>query len=126
MPKYRAESRGVLVTTVFDQYESKLAGDVSAGMGAGEIVAWIDDHSSQLADDILYRPSVAFVDEFRQELGRSFRRRKKKRTTAAEQIFGVNHTTNLEPSGRASDPRPYAPSRHYSSMYRRRKPSKVL
>jgi hypothetical protein len=56
--------------TAFNQYGSKPAGDVSAGMGTGEIVAWIDDHCSQHPDDNLYRASAAFVDEFRQKLGR--------------------------------------------------------
>jgi len=56
--------------TAFNQYESKPAGDVSAGMGTDEIVAWIDDHCSQHPDDNLYRASATFVDEFRQKLGR--------------------------------------------------------
>ena len=56
--------------TAFNQYESKPSGDVSAGMGTDEIMVWVDDHCSQHPDDNLYRASAAFVDEFRQKLGR--------------------------------------------------------
>lgn len=56
--------------TAFNQYGSKPAGDVSAGMGTDEIMVWIDDHCSQHPDDNLYRASAAFVDEHRQKLGR--------------------------------------------------------
>ena len=56
--------------TAFNQHGSKPAGDVSAGMGTDEIMVWIDDHCSQHPDENLYRASAAFVNEFRQKLGR--------------------------------------------------------
>jgi len=56
--------------TAFNQYGSKPAGDVSAGMDTDEIMVWIDDHCEQHPDDNLYRASAAFVEDFRQKLGR--------------------------------------------------------
>lgn len=56
--------------TAFNQYGSKPAGDVSAGKGTDEIVVWIDDRCTQHPDENLYRASAAFVEEFRQKLGR--------------------------------------------------------
>jgi len=56
--------------TAFNQYGSKPAGDVSAGMGTDEIMVWIDDHCGRHSDDNIYKASAAFVEEFRQKLGR--------------------------------------------------------
>jgi len=69
----QASSRAAWIlgyVTAFNQYGSKPEGDVSGGMSAGEIMVWIDDHCGQHPDDNLYRASAAFVDEFRQKLGR--------------------------------------------------------
>jgi hypothetical protein len=56
--------------TAFNQYESKPAGDVSAGKGTEEIMAWIDSYCGQHPSDSLYRASAALVDEFRHKLER--------------------------------------------------------
>ena len=52
--------------TAFNQYGSKLQGDISGGRDTPEITAWIDNYCKQHSADDVYRASAALVEEFNQ------------------------------------------------------------